>query len=155
MSGNKNNGQNPLIGGGGYHHVAIRAIDYDFTLNFYVDGLGFKREYGWGTDDRANGGKDTRAALLDSGDGNYLEVFAGGSGELWPELPETVFMHIAFRTTDIHGAIERVRALGAPITVEPKSVVPPNADKPEKTFTVAFFRGPNGEIVEFFQNDEL
>ncbi len=151
----KNNGQNSVIGGGGYHHVAIRAIDFDFTLRFYIDGLGFTRTYGWGTDDRANGGKDSRAALLDSGDGNYLEVFAGGTGELWPELPETVFMHIAFRTTDIHKAIEKARSLGATITVEPKSVVPPNADMPEKTFTVAFFRGPNGELVEFFQNDEL
>jgi len=150
-----NNGQNSTIFGGGYHHVAIRAIDYDATLKFYIEGLGFKRAYGWGVDGSLDGGKDGRAALLDSGDGNYLEVFAGGTGTAWAELPETVFMHIAFRTTNIVAAIERARAAGATITTEPKSVVPPHADEPAKTFTVAFFRGPSGELVEFFQNDEL
>ncbi len=150
-----NNGANSVIGGGGYHHAAIKAIDFDETLKFYIEGLGFKRTYGWGTDLRASGEKDSRAALLDSGDGNYLEVFAGGTGTPWEAVPESVFLHIAFRTTDIHTAIERARSAGATITVEPKSVVPPNADEPAKTFTVAFFRGPSGEIVEFFQNDEL
>jgi len=150
-----NNGHNETIFGGGYHHVAIKAIDYDLTLKFYIEGLGFKRTYGWGIDDRAAGGKDSRAALLDSGDGNYLEVFAGGTGTNWAEVPEGVFMHIAFRTTNIHGAIERARAAGATITIEPKSVVPPHADEPKQTLQVAFFRGPSGEIVEFFQNNEL
>jgi glyoxylase I family protein len=150
-----NNGVNSTIHGGGYHHVAIRAIDYDETLKFYIDGLGFTRRYGWGADGRSKGEKDSRAALLDSGDGNYLEVFAGGSGTLWAEVPDGAFLHIAFRTTDIKAATERARAAGATITTEPKSVVPPNADEPAQTLWVAFFRGPSGEIVEFFQNDEL
>lgn len=150
-----NQGNNPVIGGGGYHHVAIKAIDYDETLKFYMEGLGFTRRYGWGKDDRETGGRDSRAALLDGGDGNYLEVFAGGSGTPWAEVPESVFLHIAFRTTDIVSATERARAAGALITIEPKSVIPPNADEPAQTLRVAFFRGPSGEIVEFFQNDEL
>lgn len=142
-----NNGHNTTIFGGGFHHLAIRAIDYDLTLKFYIEGLGFTRTYGWG--------EDSRAALLDTGDGNYLEVFAGGTGTPFAEVPENVFLHFALRTTNIEAATERVRQLGAPITIEPKSVVPPHADAPAKTFQVAFFRGPNGEIVEFFQNDEL
>lgn len=148
-------GQNSTIHGGGYHHVAIKVIDYDETLKFYIDGLGFKRTYGWGVDGRANGEKDSRAALLDSGDGNYLEVFAGGTGTPWAEIPDGVFLHIAFRTTNIAAATERARAAGATITTEPESVVPPNADEPAQTLQVAFFRGPSGEIVEFFQNDML
>ncbi len=152
---NTKSGNNSTIAGGGYHHVAIRVIDFDETLKFYVDGLGFTRRYSWGSDGRKQGEKDIRATMLDSGDGNYLEVFAGGTGTPWAEITDGVFFHVAFRTTDIQAAIEKARAAGATITVEPKSVVPPNADEPKQTFTVAFFRGPSGEIVEFFQNDEL
>lgn len=150
-----NNGQNATIGGGGFHHIAIRVYDFDATLKFYQEGLGFTRKYGWGADERATGGKDSRAALLDVGDGNYLEVFAGGTRQPGEEVPEGTMLHFAFRTNDTDAALERARAAGATVTMEPKSVVPPHADEPAQTLRVAFVRGLDGEIVEFFQNDYL
>ena len=146
-----NNGHNTTIGGGGFHHLALRANDYDATLKFYCEGLGFRRAYGWGEDGRAKGEKDSRVALLDTGDGNYLEVFAGGT----ETLPEGVFMHYALRTTDCDSAIERAKQAGATVTMEPKNFTPAHPDEPVHTFRIGFVRGLNGELIEFFQHETL
>ena len=34
-------GNNASIGGGGFHHVAIRAHDFDASVKFYSEALGF------------------------------------------------------------------------------------------------------------------
>lgn len=52
----------------GFHHVAIRARDFDKSVGFYTDVMGFRRKIGWGQ-------KPGRAVMLDVGDGNYLEIF--------------------------------------------------------------------------------
>jgi glyoxylase I family protein len=149
-----NNGNNATLHGGGFHHIAIRACDFDATLKFYIDGLGFRRVHGWGKDSRAEGGKDSRAALLDTGDGNYLEVFAGGTRRPGEEVPEGALLHFALRTSNTDAALERARAAGAVVTVEPRSVTPDHSERPLE-FRIAFVKGPDGEIVEFFQNDQL
>lgn len=124
----------------GFHHVAMRVKDFDATVKFYTEILGFKKSISWGENDK-------RAIMLDTGDGNYLEVFAGGSGEL---KPEGAFIHLAFRTDNCDEAIEKARAAGMEITDEPKDVeigsVPPTPVR------IAFFKGPDGEVIEFFQN---
>lgn len=148
-------GNNATIHGGGFHHIAIKAYDFEATLKFYIEGLGFRRVHGWGADDRANGGKDSRAALLDVGDGNYLEVFAGRTRPpAFEDGAEDALLHFALRTTNTAEALERARAAGATVTMETRSVVPANSDTPLE-FTIAFVKGLNGEIIEFFQNDTL
>ena len=63
------------IGGGA--PVAVQSMtktetaDFDATMRFYTEGFGFRPAVRWGEG-------DGRAVLLDTGDGNYLEVFAGG-----------------------------------------------------------------------------
>lgn len=146
-------GSNGPLHGGGFHHIAIRAYDFDATLRFYIEGLGFQRVYGWGEDGRNKGEKDTRAAMLDTGDGNYLEVFAGRTGTPGEEIPEGALLHFALRTADTGAALERARAAGAVVTVETKTV-PIKGDTPQD-FRIAFCKGLNGEIIEFFQNDTL
>ncbi len=146
-------GNNAALHGGGFHHIAIRATDFEATLKFYIEGLGFRRVYGWGEDKRAQGEKDGRAAMLDTGDGNYLEVFAGGTREPGSDLPEGALLHYALRTTDCDTALERARAAGAMVTMEPRSVPIPG-DTPME-FRIAFCKGLDGEVIEFFQNDQL
>ena len=107
-----NHGTNTAISGGGFHHIALRVYDFEATLKFYIDGLGFKRVYGWGMDGRATGEKDSRAALLDTGDGNYLEVFAGGTRPHGTNPPEEVLLHFALRTNNTDEALERARQAG-------------------------------------------
>jgi glyoxylase I family protein len=55
-------------------------------------------------------------------------------------------MHIALATSDTRQAIERVREAGYAITVEPKDV-----QLGALHVTIAFFNGPSGESIEFFQ----
>ena len=148
-------GTNETLSGGGFHHIAIRAYDFDASLRFYTEGLGFKRKYGWGADGRAEGERDSRAALLDTGDGNYLELFGGGTRPYGIAPPEEVLLHFAIRTTDTDAATERARKAGATVTQEPKSVVPNHAEEPAQTFRISFVRGLDGELIEFFQNENL
>lgn len=148
-------GSNAALAGGGFHHIAIRAYDFDASLRFYTEGLGFTRRYGWGQDGRGQGEKDSRAALLDTGDGNYLELFAGGTRAPGSAPPEEVVLHFALRTSDTDAAFKRACDAGATPTQEPKSVVPPHAEEPAQTFRIAFVRGLDGEHIEFFQNDAL
>lgn len=132
---------NTVFSGSGFHHIALRARDFEKSLAFYRDGLGFPIAHQWGEG-------EGRIALLDMGDGNYIELFASKPGQS-PDAanvpPAWPYFHLALRSSDIDGDIEKVRALGCPITVEPKSV-----DVNGKTIRVGFFLGPDGEVLEFF-----
>lgn len=135
-------GTNALLGGGGFHHVAVKVHDFDAALRFYREALGFAEKVTWGEGDK-------RAAMLDTGDGSYLEVFAGGPAE--PPAGGSL-VHFAVRTDDVDGAIERVRKAGMRVTVEPRDVTIPSQPFPVPV-RLAFCKGPGGEEIEFFQND--
>jgi glyoxylase I family protein len=127
----------------GIHHVAIRARDFDASVRFYCDALGFVERARWG---QAN----SRAVLLDTGNGSYIEIFAGRPDT---PMPEGSWLHVAIRTPDCATAIERARAAGAVITKEPRDVT--IAANPPIPLRMAFCKGPDGEIIEFFQTNTL
>ncbi len=136
-------GSNATIGGGGFHHVAIRARDFDASVAFYKDVLGFVERIAWG-----EAGK--RAIMLDTGDGNYLEVFERPGQERASQ--EAAILHFALRTDDPDAVVERVREAGMNVTVEPRDVE--IASRPQVTpVRLAFFEGPDGEVVELFKNE--
>ena len=130
-------GCNDVLGGGGIHHVAMRVKDFDASVKFYCDVLGFKEAISWGQGDK-------RAIMLDTGDGSGFEIFAGGKGH----SSDGAYMHLAVNCVDIDGVIERVRAAGMEIRTEPKDVDIPS--EPTTSVRLAFFKGPDGEIVELF-----
>ena len=134
-------GHNETIGGGGFHHISMHVQDLDASIKFYSEGLGFKIGLSWGPADR-------RTVLLDSGDGNYLEISQGESEGF---NPKGLIRHYAFRTTNCDKAIEAARAAGAEITVEPRAVV--LSSDPPNPIRVAFCKGPDGEVIEFFEDD--
>ena len=129
---------------GGYHHIALRARNFEASFAFYTDGLGFVLTHQWGED-------AGRIALLDMGDGNYLELFASTPEQVPPmgnEIPASwPYFHLAIRSDDVDADIALARSLGCPITVEPKSV-----EVNGKIIRVGFFLGPDGEVLEFFQH---
>lgn len=139
---------NEKIAGCGFHHIAIRVADWDKSIRFYCEGLGFEKEIQWGD-------APTRAAMLDTGDGNYLEVFERVHATPRPagDESEPNILHFCFRADDCAQAVERVRAAGGEITLEPKQ--PPLFEKIGLKAIIAFAKGPDGEIVEFFQSDAL
>lgn len=128
----------------GFHHTAIRSTNFDDVLAFYTGALGLKVKITWGEAPK-------RAAMLDAGDGNYVEVFE--RSEAASDL-ESAIMHFALRTDDCAAMTEKARAAGAIVTMEPKEVTIESSagDIPVK---ISFFKGPAGEIVELFENAVL
>jgi len=133
-------GNNTKIGGGGIHHIAIKVFDFEKTLKFYVEGLGFKEFLRWGEGNE-------RAVMLDTGDGSLIEIFAGG---IEGQKPEGAFLHLALRTDNCDLALKQATNYGAEITVEPADVELPT--EPVTKIRIAFCKGPDGEILEFFQS---
>lgn len=136
---------NAVIPGCGFHHVAIRTADWPATLQFWGS-LGFTPAIEWGEAPR-------RACMLDSGDGNYLEVFERDPIPGGPSDDRAAILHFCFRTGDLDESLEKARAAGAEVTMEPKDVTIRGAQ--EVPVRIAFFKGPNGEICELFQNEVL
>ena len=143
-------GHNATIGGGGFHHVAIKVSDFDRTLRLYCAGLGFKEKVRWGA---AGADGDKRGAMLDTGDGNYLEVFGGGKA--WEPVGEMasagVMIHFAMRTSSTDAATALAQAAGFKVTVPPKDVTIQGTPM-AVPIRISFVQGPDGEIFEFFQN---
>jgi catechol 2,3-dioxygenase-like lactoylglutathione lyase family enzyme len=128
----------------GFHHTALRTADFDKSVAFYTTVLGLKVRITWGKN-------QDRAAMIDAGDGNYIELFA--RAEPFPHQEGTI-LHFALRTDDCAGMLEKVRAAGAEITMEPKVVVIDSSIGPVPV-KIAFFKGPDGEVIELFENEVL
>jgi len=131
--------QNPAIPGCGFHHISIMTRDFETSLAFYRDVLGMRVHFTWDSAGRPFG-------LLDAGDGAYIEL-QGPKPDSNVDVPAIPLAHFALATTDARAAIEKVRAAGYAVTVEPKDVNLGGT----LPVTVAFFTGPSGESVEFFQ----
>ena len=132
---------NKKIRGCGFHHLSMKARDLDASIKFYTEALGFVERFSWGEGPR-------RTVLLDIGDGNYFEISQGD--------PEKVhgggmFQHIALRADDCGAALEAARAAGAEVTVETRDVT--LSTDPPLPIRIAFFKGPDGELIELFQDE--
>jgi glyoxylase I family protein len=135
-------GTNKKIKGCGFHHLSMSVRDLEKSIEFYTEALGFVEKVSWGKDSK-------RTVLLDTGDGNYFEISQADSPQ---DFEEGVFKHIALRVDDCKSAIELARAAGAEVTMETRDL--DLSSEPSIPIRIAFFKGPDGEIVELFQNEE-
>lgn len=123
------------------HHVAVPTRDWDESLQFYTDVLGMRMVAEFSEPER-------RLCLLADGSGGHIELY--GPSVVSPTSPSTTkgdpFNHIALGTDDTRAAIESVRALGYEVTYEPHALRVGELDT-----VIAFFKGPNGESIEFFE----
>ena len=128
----------------GFHHVALHSSDFDRSLSFYKTVLGLVEKIAWGE-------APNRAVMLHGGDGRYIEIF---------EKPEPApaeagaLLHFALRTDDCAAMLEKVREAGLEITMETKPVTIDSSIGPVPV-VIAFFKGPDGEVVELFENSTL
>lgn len=145
-----------LTTGNCFHHVAVRAIDFDATVKFYTDGLGFREHFPF-----AIPGRIDRAAFLDAGDGRFVEVFGQDStvqaegrrrvpGE---ERTEGAVLHFCLRAADTDASYAKAIAAGAISRVEP--VTRRLSESPLVEVRIAFVTGPNGEVIEFLQSAQI
>ncbi len=135
---------NPLLPGGGIHHIAVRTTDLSESLRLYRDVLGMRIV----KEDEVPG---KRLVLLDTGDGSHIELAAPQGSAAPANNPEVnhPLQHIALTTTDVPGVIERVRSAGYEITVEPRQ-----ARLGDSPTTIAFFKGSAGELIELYHTQE-
>lgn len=135
---------NQKIPGCGFHHIAIRTNDWDKSIRFYCDGLGFAEKISWGAAPK-------RAVMLDTGDGNYLEIFERHEAPTLAGEPN--LLHLCLRTHDCEAAFRTALAAGAQAKTEP--LVPGAFTTMGLKTKIAFVFGPDGEIIEFFESREL
>lgn len=129
----------------GFHHVAIRASDFEASVRFYIEGLSMKEKIRWGGD--AN-----PAIMIDSGAGDYIEIFGKGkNARPTDKFPEFPILHYALRVTNCDEAVARAVKAGAELTMEAKDVTLSAVQGPVK-IRIAFVKGLDGEVIEFFEN---
>jgi glyoxylase I family protein len=126
----------------GFHHAAMKVANFAAVVEFYKQGLGLTEKISWGEG-------DSRAVLLDCGNGNYIEIFAGGVGG---SVPDGAVLHLALRTANCDAALAQAVAAGAVVTMTARDVTIPSQPQPTPV-RIAFCRGLAGEIIEFFQNE--
>lgn len=123
----------------GIHHIALRCNgveEYQRAVHFYRDLLGLTEYKRWGSG-------DALSIMLNTGAG-CMEIFSNGT----QRMPQGQLLHVAFATDNVDELIEKVRAEGYQIKMEPTDVVLPTDEGfPAR---VAFCFGAAGEEVEFF-----
>src|ERR1700681_1619255 len=132
----------------GLHHVAIRAVDFDETIRFYTEVVGFNVHYRFSLPERID-----RAAFLDAGDGRFVEVFGQGSTvqaegrrrQPNEEPTEGALLHFCLRVADVDASYTTALAAGTRQL----------GSEPLVEVRIAFVTGPNGEVIEFLQSDQL
>lgn len=126
------------------HHVAISVNNFEESLKFYTEGLGMTLYTKWGNDERT-------IALLDIGNGEYIELFSGGVED---EAQNCRYIHLAFSVDDIEASYKRAVEAGAKPHIEPKTVSV-NAEPVDILINCAFVIAPGGEQIEFFRATEV
>ena len=120
----------------GIHHISMKCASPEALApvkEFYCGLLGLKVIREW-----------PEGIMIDSGNG-LLEIFSNGPGV----KSKGAVRHIAFGTDDVDGVIEKVKAAGYEVFIEPNDIV--IRSDPPFPARMAFCWGPLGEELEFFQ----
>lgn len=127
----------------GIHHIALRCngvAEYEKAVHFYRDLLGLSVYKTWGSGDNLS-------CMLSTGAG-CMEIFSNGQ----EPMPQGQLLHVAFKADNVDELVEKVRAEGYKIKIEPADVV--IGSTPPFPVRIAFCYGPAGEEVEFFYEKE-
>jgi lactoylglutathione lyase len=93
-------------------HVAIRVVEIGRTLDFYVNKLGFQEMM------RMDREGKLWIVYLRITDGQFLEIFPGGSGDVAPGAEVIGYNHLCLIVSDIRQAEREINAAGITITRE-------------------------------------
>ncbi len=138
----------------GYSHVGIYVQNREKAIEFYETVLGFKLLY------KVDNGSDGLHIAMLQLNNCVVEVLEPPK-ELtvlppqcaWENIPgnaRATANHLGITVTDIEKAMEWVRSFG--FEFEDRDIYDvPNFGSEKRSLKVAFFRGPNGERIELFQ----
>ncbi len=120
----------------GIHHISMKcgtAEELAKVKDFYLGTLGLSVKREW-----------SEGIMIDAGN-CLLEVFSNGSGI----KSKGALRHIAFGTDDVDHIVQKVKAAGYKVFIEPNDIVIPS--EPACPARMAFCYGPLGEEIEFFR----
>ncbi len=123
----------------GIAHNAVTVRDMAESLRFYTEALGFKKAFDI---DRPETGEPW-IVYLGIAPGQFLELFYGGSEDNPWRHSLIGFNHFCFEVDDIFRTVERVRAAGYPLDVEPRQGADMNWQ--------AWVTDPNGIRIELMK----
>ena len=118
-------------------HVALRVVDIDRTLDFYVRGLGFEEMF------RLDRDGELWIVYLRITDQQFLELFPGGDGDRAPEGNSIGYNHICLEVDDLDEVIANLTAQGIQLTRPKKVALDGNAQ--------AWIEDPDGHRIELMQ----
>lgn len=146
----------------GLHHYAIRAVDWDATVKFYIKGLGFEMVYPWTFEPLIK-----QSAFLRAPGGGYIEIFGSADGaagapedsvksEPFDGTVEPGVVHVALKAASpesVDGVVARAVAAGARVHTAPQSrELQGDVNLP---FRIAMLVGLDGEVIEIFHNGQI
>ncbi|WP_068497380.1 VOC family protein [Paenibacillus kribbensis] len=138
----------------GLAHVAIQAIDYQTTIAFYTEVLGFKRGHYWSLPSF----QIQEASMLISPDQRTcLEIFdndavipaQGKKAASEEEIAHGALLHLAFYVDNVDEIYQRALDHGARTFVEPGQLT---LGEPPLAVKNALVHSPNGEVIEFIED---
>lgn len=138
----------------GLHHLAIRAKDFEKTIQFYITALDFSICHTWALP----AFNIKQAAMLKSWDGHtFIEVFDAdaavameGAAALAEEPVKTgALLHLAMSVDNAEMAYERCLMAGASPCIAPMGISLGTA--PAIDVRNALVYSPNGEVIEFLE----
>ena len=130
----------------GLHHVSLRVADLDRSLGLYRDTLGLLVKVSFTLDGR-------RFAILEAGNSGYIELVETKAAPIHAGRDDDAIWHFALRTNDLDRSLAAVERSGYQITLQirPLDLIDTTTGTP-LSIRVAFFRGPDGEDVELFED---
>jgi catechol 2,3-dioxygenase-like lactoylglutathione lyase family enzyme len=132
-----------------HDHVAIRVADFDATVRWYADKLGFAIDRQWTAPSYA--GNNLRPAYLRLND-VVLEIVGGGKPRPSRDAPTSVpelfavdgYNHLCIRVDDVDAAKDELEAKGIEVYAGPNTSTILNR-------RFLHFRDLNGLSIEFVQ----
>ena len=118
----------------GIHHISMKCLPEELhkVKDFYISVLGMSIIREW-----------SEGIMFDTGNG-LIEIFTNADGMHCLG----VIRHFALLTDNVDDAVNKVKAAGYEVFVEPNDKVIPS--NPEYPIRMAFCFGPLGEQIEFF-----
>lgn len=120
-------------------HVAFRVTDLDRALAFYCGTLGFREAFRLDRD----GEPSPWIVYLQLAEGQFLELFPGGEGEVAPRTRRAGYNHFCLLVDDLDATLASLRAAGVAIDGEPRVGMDGN-----RQYWIA---DPDGNAIELMQ----
>jgi len=138
----------------GLSHVAIQARDYQATITFYIEVLGFKLGHHWSLPSF----QIKEASMLISPDQRTcIEIFdndamipaQGKKASSEEDIAHGALLHLAFYVDNVDEMYQKALTHGAKAFIEPDSL---SLGEPPLLVRNAIIHSPNGEVIEFIED---